>query len=135
MAQTTVEPGPPVQTRPVAGVVGLVGAGAVVAALVAAGLTVLVNGPLVVLPGLSDPGRLVTAGLPAVRALAEVAMALAIGAMLLAAFLVPPQRSGYLDVAGYRGVRAAVGGLARLGGGVGADGAAERRGRAGSPAA
>ncbi|MDT7579447.1 MAG: hypothetical protein QOK35_711 [Pseudonocardiales bacterium] len=107
MAQTTVEPGPPVQTRPVAGVVGLVGTGAVVAALVAAGLTVLVNGPLVVVPGLSDPGWVVTAGLPAVRATAEVAMVLAIGAMLLAAFLVPPQRSGYLDVAGYRGVRAA----------------------------
>src|SRR4051794_326968 len=107
MAQTTVEPGPPVQDRPVAGVVGLAGAGAAVAALVAAGLTVLVNGPLVVVPGLTDPGRLVTAGLPAVRAVAEVAMVLTIGAMLLAAFLVPPQRSGYLDVAGYRGVRAA----------------------------
>src|SRR3954451_765475 len=107
MAQTTVEPGSPVQDRPVAGVVGLVGAGAAVAALVAAGLTVLVNGPLVVVPGLTDPGRLVTAGLPAVRAVAEVAMVLTIGAMLLAAFLVPPQRPGYLDVAGYRGVRAA----------------------------
>jgi cytochrome c oxidase assembly factor CtaG/putative copper export protein len=107
MAQTTVEPGSPVQDRPVAGVVGLVGAGAAVAALVAAGLTVLVNGPLVVVPGLTDPGRLVTAGLPAVRAVAEVGMVLTIGAMLLAAFLVPPQRSGYLDVAGYRGVRAA----------------------------
>src|SRR4051794_11238600 len=107
MAQTTVEPGPPVQDRPVAGVVGLAGAGAAVAALVAAGPTGPVNGPLVVVPGLTDPGRLVTAGLPAVRAVAEVAMVLTIGAMLLAAFLVPPQRSGYLDVAGYRGVRAA----------------------------
>ncbi len=107
MAQTTVEPGPPTRTRPVAGVVGLLGAGAAVAALVAAGLTVLVNGPLIAVPGLPDPGRLVAAGLPAVRALAEVGMVLAIGAMLLAAFLVPPQRSGYLDVAGYRGVRAA----------------------------
>src|SRR4051812_34551588 len=107
MAQTTVEPGSPVQDRPVAGVVGLVGAGAAVAALVAAGLTGLVNGPLVVVPGLTGPGRLVPAGLPAVRAVAEVGMVLTIGAMLLAAFLVPPQRSGYLDVAGYRGVRAA----------------------------
>ncbi len=34
-------------------------------------------------------------------------MALTIGAVLLAAFLVPPQRSGYLDVAGYRALRAA----------------------------
>jgi putative copper resistance protein D len=107
MAQMTAEPGPSTRARPVAGVVGLLGAGAAVAALVAAGLTVLVNGPLVAVPGLPDPGRLVAAGLPAVRALAEVGMVLTIGAMLLAAFLVPPQRSGYLDVAGYRGVRAA----------------------------
>ena len=34
-------------------------------------------------------------------------MVLTIGAVLLAAFLVPPQRSGYLDVAGYRALRAA----------------------------
>jgi putative copper resistance protein D len=107
MAQTTVGPGPSLRTRPVAGVVGLLGAGAAVAALVAGGLTVLVNGLPVAVPGLPDPGRLVAAGLPAVRALAEVGTVLTIGAMLLAAFLVPPQRSGYLDVAGYRGVRAA----------------------------
>ena len=106
MAQTTVESGPP-PTRPAAGTAGLLGASGVVAALVAAGLTVLVNGPLVAIPGLPQPGFLVTAGLPAVRAVAEVAMVLAIGGMLLAAFLVPPQRSGYLEVAGYRGVRAA----------------------------
>ena len=103
MAQTTVEPGSPAQARPAAGVVG---AGAVVAALVAAVLTLLVN-PGSVVPGLPDAGPSVTLGLPAVRALAEVAMALAIGGLLLAAFLVPPQRSGYLDVAGYRAVRAA----------------------------
>jgi cytochrome c oxidase assembly factor CtaG/putative copper export protein len=107
MAQTTVEPGVPPQTRPVAGVLGLVGAGAAVAGLVAAVLTLLVNGPVVAVPGLSDPGQLVALALPAVRAVAEVAMALTIGALLLAAFLVPPQRSGYLEVAGYRGVRAA----------------------------
>ena len=46
-------------------------------------------------------------GLPAVRVIAEIAMAVAVGALLLAAFLVPPQRSGYLDVTGYRAVRAA----------------------------
>ena len=106
MEQTTVEPDAPVRTR-TAGVVGLLGAGFAVAALVAGVLTVLVNGPPDVVPGLSGPGWSVAAGLPAVRAVAEVAMVLAIGAMLLAAFLVPPQRSGYLDVAGYRGVRAA----------------------------
>ena len=105
--QTTVEPGPPAGTRSGAGLAGLVAAGVAVAAVVAAGLTVLVNGPDVGIPGLPEPGLLVTAGLPAVRAVTEVAMVLTIGALLLSAFLVPPQRSGYLDVAGYRGVRAA----------------------------
>ncbi|MDF3051204.1 MAG: Cytochrome c oxidase caa3-type, assembly factor CtaG-related protein [Pseudonocardia sp.] len=105
MAQTTVEPGA-TKPRPALGVVGLVGAGAAIAALVAAALTVLVNGPGVPVPGLDGPGELATVALPAVRALAEVAMVLTIGALLLAAFLVPPQRSGYLDVAGYRALRA-----------------------------
>src|SRR6188508_2197431 len=107
MAQTAVEAGRPPRSRPGGGVLGLLAAGSAIAALVAAALVVLVNGPVVAVPGLSDPGRLVTAGLPAVRALAEVAMVVTIGALLLAAFLVPPQRSGYLDVSGYRAVRAA----------------------------
>ena len=81
--------------------------GAALAALVAAVLTLVVNGPVDVVPGLSTPDRLTTVGLPAVRAVAEIAMAIAVGALLLAAFLVPPQRSGYLDVAGYRAVRSA----------------------------
>jgi putative copper resistance protein D len=109
MAQTTAEPDSPPQARSAAGVVGLVGAGAAVAALVAAALVVLVGGPVAAAPGLAGPGQLTTVGLPAVRALAQVAMVLTIGALLLAAFLVPPQRSGYLEVAGYRAVRAASG--------------------------
>jgi len=36
------------------------------------------------------------------RAVAEVCMVLTIGGVLLAAFLAPPQRNGYLDGAGYR---------------------------------
>jgi putative copper resistance protein D len=110
MVQTTVEPGARGTrpgTRGGAGIIGLVAVGAAVAALAAGVLTALVNGPAVAVPGLSGPGELVTVGLPVVRALSEVAMVLAIGALLLAAFLVPPQRSGYLDVAGYRGLRAA----------------------------
>jgi putative copper resistance protein D len=77
------------------------------AVLVAAVLTVVVGGPVDAVPGLSNPDRLTTIGLPAVRALAEITMAIAVGALLLAAFLVPPQRSGFLDVAGYRAVRGA----------------------------
>jgi putative copper resistance protein D len=106
MAQTTAEV-PLGRARPAGAVGALVAVGAAAAVLVAVGLTVIAAGPAVSVPGLSDPGRLVTFGLPAVRALSEVAMVLAIGALLLAAFLVPPQRSGYLDVAGYRALRAA----------------------------
>jgi putative copper resistance protein D len=102
MAQTTAPP-----QRGSTGVLGLVCAGAALALLVAAVLTVVVGGPVDAVPGLSNPDRLTTIGLPAVRALAEVSMAVAVGALLLAAFLVPPQRSGFLDVAGYRAVRAA----------------------------
>ncbi len=60
-----------------------------------------------VLLGIPDPGPLTTYGLPAVRALGETAAVIAIGSLLLAAFLVPPQRSGVLDVDGYRGLRTA----------------------------
>ena len=106
MAQTTAPPGTP-SRRGSTGVLGLVGAGAVLAALIAAVLTLVVGGPVDAVPGLSNPDRLTTIGLPAVRALAEISMAVAVGALLLAAFLVPPQRSGFLDVAGYRAVRSA----------------------------
>jgi putative copper resistance protein D len=84
-----------------------VGLGIAVAVLVAAGLTALTGSRPVENLGLPDPGTLTTIGLPAVRAAAEVCAVLAIGFLLLAAFFVAPQRSGYLDVAGYRGVRAA----------------------------
>jgi len=106
MAQTTAPPGSPSRRGPAA-VLGLVGVGAALAVLVAAALTLLVGGPVDAVPGLSNPGRLTTVALPTVRALAEISMAVAVGALLLAAFLVPPQRSGFLDVAGYRAVRSA----------------------------
>ena len=107
MVQTTAPPGSRRPRPRRAGVLWLVGAGAAVAALVAVVLTIVVSGPGDVVPGLSTPDRLTTLGLPAVRAVAEIAMAVAVGALLLAAFLVPPQRSGYLEVAGYRAVRSA----------------------------
>lgn len=107
MVQTTADPAAP-STRPPPGATGVVAMGAAVAVLVAAGLTALSGlsgaAPVVAL-GLPDPGTLTTVGLPAVRAFAEVCMVVAIGALLLAAFLVAPQRSGYLDVAGYRALR------------------------------
>lgn len=105
MERTIAPAAPPRRGSP--GVLGLVGVGTVLAALVAAALTLVVGGAVEAVPGLSNPGWTVQVGLPAVRAVAEVSMAVAIGALLLAAFLVPPQRSGFLDVSGYRAVRAA----------------------------
>ncbi len=96
---------PPVSPR--SGVWGLLVVGAAVAAIVAGGLTVLTGARPIASLGLPDPGTLTTAGLPAVRAIAEVCMVLTIGGVLLAAFLAPPQRNGYLDGAGYRALRAA----------------------------
>src|SRR3954447_12479052 len=108
MAQPTVETaeldrdGPPSS-----GALGLVLSGTAVAVLVAAGLTALTGARPLASLGLPDPGTLTTLALPAMRAVAEIASAVTVGSLLLAAFLVAPQRSGYLDVAGYRAVRAA----------------------------
>jgi len=55
--------------------------------------------------GLSDPRPVTTYGLPFVRAAGEIAAMAAIGHFLFAAFLVPPQPSGVLDVDGYRALR------------------------------
>ena len=54
-----------------------------------------------------DPGPVTTYGLPALRAVGEGAAVVAIGSLLLSAFLVPPQRSGVLDADGYRSLRIA----------------------------
>ncbi|HZG89075.1 MAG TPA: cytochrome c oxidase assembly protein [Pseudonocardia sp.] len=106
MASPTVEPATAAPARPAtSGTTGLVLLGGAVAVLVAAGLTALTGARPASTLGLPDPGALTSVGLPAARAVAEVGMALAIGSVLLAAFLVPPQRSGYLDVAGYRALR------------------------------
>jgi putative copper resistance protein D len=107
MAQVTAEPSASARAGTGSGVAGVIGLGTAVAVLVAAGLTALSGARPIASLGLPDPGALTTVGLPAVRAASEVFMALTVGSVLLAAFLVPPQRSGYLDVAGYRALRAA----------------------------
>ncbi|MCH6172193.1 cytochrome c oxidase assembly protein [Pseudonocardia alaniniphila] len=107
MAHATVEPAAtPPRTGPLSGVPALVGLGAAVAVVVAAGLTALTNARPAASLGLPDPGVLTNLALPAVRAATEVCMVLTIGALLLAAFLVAPQRGGFLDVGGYRALRA-----------------------------
>jgi len=89
------------------GVLPLVVVGLVVAAFVAAGLTALSGARPLEALGLPDPGPLTIYGLPVVRAVTEIAAVLTIGALLLAAFLVPPESNGYLDVTGYRALRSA----------------------------
>ncbi|WP_280180117.1 cytochrome c oxidase assembly protein [Nocardia farcinica] len=76
-----------------------------IAAVVAALVVDLSAAQALSLLGIPDPGALTTYGLPAVRALADLFAALTVGALLCAAFLVPPQANGVLDVGGYRAVR------------------------------
>ncbi|KAA8887600.1 bifunctional copper resistance protein CopD/cytochrome c oxidase assembly protein [Nocardia colli] len=85
-------------------VIALTGA---IAAVVAALVVGLSAAQALSLLGIPDPGALTTYGLPAVRALADLSAALTVGSLLFAAFLVPPQASGLLDVGGYRALRRA----------------------------
>ncbi|WP_068062395.1 cytochrome c oxidase assembly protein [Nocardia xishanensis] len=77
------------------------------AAVVAALVVGLSAAQALSLLGIPDPGPLTTYGLPATRALADLAAALTVGSLLFAAFLVPPQADGLLDVGGYRALRRA----------------------------
>ncbi|WP_194837589.1 cytochrome c oxidase assembly protein [Nocardia sp. XZ_19_369] len=85
-------------------IIALAGA---IAAVVAALVVALSAAHALSLLGIPDPGPLTTYGLPAVRALADLSAALTVGSLLFAAFLVPPQASGLLDVGGYRAIRRA----------------------------
>src|ERR1700756_1981787 len=79
--------------------------GATLAGCTAAGIGALSLAAALTATGLPDPGPGTTYGLPFVRAAGEVAAVIAVGSFLLAAFLVPPQDNGVLDVAGYRSLR------------------------------
>lgn len=85
----------------------LVAVGALLATAVGAGLVVVLGGDGLTGLGLPDPGLLTRAGLPVMRALSECAAVVTVGSLLFAAFLVPPQTSGYLDTGGYAAVRMA----------------------------
>jgi cytochrome c oxidase assembly factor CtaG/putative copper export protein len=78
---------------------------AVLAGCTAAGIAALSVAAALTATGLPDPGPVTTLGLPFVRAAGEIAAVVAVGEFLLAAFLVPPQPGGVLDVDGYRAVR------------------------------
>ena len=81
---------------------------AVLAGTTAAILSALSVADALTATGLPDPGPVTTLGLPFVRAVAEIAAATAVGALLFAAFFVPPQDNGVLDAAGYRALRMAM---------------------------
>ncbi|MGH3774911.1 MAG: cytochrome c oxidase assembly protein [Pseudonocardiaceae bacterium] len=85
----------------------LVSVAALLATAVGAGLVVVLGGDGLTGLGLPDPGLLTRAGLPVIRVLSESAAVVTVGSLLLAAFLVPPQTSGYLDTGGYAAVRMA----------------------------
>ncbi|MGH3889554.1 MAG: cytochrome c oxidase assembly protein [Pseudonocardiaceae bacterium] len=85
----------------------VVAVGVLLATAVGAGLVLGLGGDGLAGLGLPDPGLLTRAGLPVVRVLSECAAVVTVGSLLLAAFLVPPQTSGYLDTGGYAAVRTA----------------------------
>lgn len=77
------------------------------ATVLAVGLVALTGGLSYAVAGLTDPGDVTRYGIVVVRVGADVAAAVTIGSLLLAAFLVPPQRSGTLAVDGYAALRTA----------------------------
>ena len=78
---------------------------ALVAGLTAGAIGALILDDALEVTGLKDPGPITAYGLPFLRAAGEIVAMVAIGHFLFAAFLVPPQTSGVLDVDGYRAVR------------------------------
>src|SRR3954470_6653387 len=82
----------------------LVGVG-LLSGATAAGIAGLALADALTATGLPDPGPVTSYGLPFVRATGEIAAVVAVGSFLLAAFLVPPQSNGVLDVSGYRALR------------------------------
>ncbi|MGV9297640.1 cytochrome c oxidase assembly protein [Amycolatopsis sp. NPDC003676] len=88
-------------------VLPLLSVGVVLAAVVAVGLVALTGGAGYVIAGLPDPGLVTRYGVTVARVLAEASSVVCVGALLLAAFLVPPQKSGTLAPEGYAAVRTA----------------------------
>ena len=78
---------------------------ALLAGMTAAALAALSIADALTATGLPNPGPVTNYGLPFVRAAGEIAAVTAVGSFLFAAFLVPPQSNGVLDVAGYRALR------------------------------
>lgn len=87
-------------------VTSVVVAAVLIAACIAAGLSAIVPSRTAI-PGLPNAGTLTDLLLPAVKAIFDLSAAITVGWLLAAAWLTPPQRSGLLDVGGYRSIKAA----------------------------
>ncbi|MGV0835087.1 cytochrome c oxidase assembly protein [Mycolicibacterium thermoresistibile] len=85
---------------------------ALLAGTVAAGVGAMSLVDALTATGLPNPGPVTTYGLPFVRAAGEIAAVIAVGSFMFAAFMVPPQASGVLDVSGYRALRIGTGAAA-----------------------
>ncbi|UUV35892.1 bifunctional copper resistance protein CopD/cytochrome c oxidase assembly protein [Amycolatopsis roodepoortensis] len=81
--------------------------GAVLAVFVAVFLVALTGGAGYPIAGLSDPGVVTRYGITVVRVVAQGSAVICVGGLLLAAFLVAPQRTGILGANGYAAVSAA----------------------------
>ncbi|MEU4414615.1 cytochrome c oxidase assembly protein [Nocardia salmonicida] len=106
-AGPAVDGGPPAESGPAASFGLLSVVAGCIAAVVAAMVVGLSAAHALSLLGIPDPGALTTYGLPALRAVADLAAAVTVGSLLFAAFLLPPRDGGLLDVGGYRAVRRA----------------------------
>ncbi len=78
---------------------------ALLAGATAAALAGLALADALTATGLPNPGPITNYGLPFMKAAGEIAAVTATGSFLFAAFMVPPQTNGVLDVAGYRALR------------------------------
>jgi cytochrome c oxidase assembly factor CtaG/uncharacterized membrane protein len=104
----TAEPTSGALVRRPAGMLPLLLISTVIAALVAAVLTLFSGSELLYTNlGLPDPGAITRYGITVVRVLTEAASTVCVGALLFSAFLVAPQRTGRLAVDGYAALRTA----------------------------
>ncbi len=87
-------------------VTAVVIAAVLIAGCVAAALAAIVPSRTDI-PGLPSAGTITDLLLPAVKAIFDLSAAMTVGWLLAAAWLVPPQPSGILDVGGYRAIKAA----------------------------
>ncbi|WP_026421275.1 cytochrome c oxidase assembly protein [Actinokineospora inagensis] len=98
--------------RPGSGLAPLIVVGGLLAALVGAALVAASGANPYEIEGLPTPDAFTEHALTVVRVFTEIGCVVTVGSLLFAAFLVPPQSSGVLDVGGYAALRMASWGAA-----------------------